>query len=169
MIYLAKLNDNYVNKEVFDKVAQPLSELFTKFDIEHEILEERDSYSRMFSFERELFVVSAEQYIQLTMVYNHFAIVQQIDMTKVMPEMFTRIEDKQTAVVQKSDTYNSHCEVHIPGSALSLYNETLLLEDSCTDALQSEIDNGWRIIACCPQAQRRPDYILGRYNPERTV
>ncbi len=169
MIYLAKLTDNYVSEDTYKQIAQPLSELLTEFDIEHEISDPSTSYGRMVKLKNEVFIVSAEQYIRLTMLYNHFAIVQQIDMTKVMPEMFTRIEDKQTAVVQKSDTYNSHCEVHIPGSALSLYNDTLLLEDCCTDALQSELDNGWRIIACCPQAQRRPDYILGRYNPERTV
>jgi hypothetical protein len=62
--------------------------------------------------------------------------------------------------------YNQHCEVHIPGPLLATYNETLLLEDSCTDALQDALNNGWRMVAVCPQSQRRPDYILGRYNPD---
>lgn len=36
-----------------------------------------------------------------------------------------------------------------------------------TDVLQEQIAKGWRIIAACPQPdQRRPDYILGRFNPE---
>jgi len=62
--------------------------------------------------------------------------------------------------------FNNRVEVHMPGQALSMYNETLLMEDSCTDALQNELANGWRIIAVCPQPdQRRPDYVLGRYNP----
>lgn len=62
--------------------------------------------------------------------------------------------------------FNNRVEVHMPGQALSIYNETLLMEDSCTDALQNELANGWRIIAVCPQPdQRRPDYVLGRYNP----
>jgi hypothetical protein len=35
--------------------------------------------------------------------------------------------------------------------------------DSCTDSIQQDLDNGWHILAICPQAgQRRPDYILGR-------
>lgn len=33
----------------------------------------------------------------------------------------------------------------------------------CTDALQSDLDDGWHILAICPQpGQRRPDYILGK-------
>lgn len=64
------------------------------------------------------------------------------------------------------DQYNAKCEVHMPGNALMTYNVTMLLEDSCTDALQQEMDKGWRIIAACPQPDsRRPDYILGRYDP----
>lgn len=66
--------------------------------------------------------------------------------------------------------YNQTCEVHMPGQALSTYNELMLAEDSCTDALQRSLDDGWRIIAACPQPDaRRPDYVLGRYNPAREV
>lgn len=62
--------------------------------------------------------------------------------------------------------FNQKCEVHMPGQALATHNETMLLEDSCTDVLQGQLDLGWRIIAACPQPnQRRPDYILGRFNP----
>ena len=62
--------------------------------------------------------------------------------------------------------YNTKCEVHMPGQTLSNYNDILLLEDACSDALQSSLRDGWRIIAACPQPnQRRPDYILGRFNP----
>lgn len=67
----------------------------------------------------------------------------------------------------ENPSYNNKCEVSMPGQALAMYNETLLLCDACTDKLQQELSNGWRIIAACPQPdQRRPDYILGRYNPE---
>lgn len=35
--------------------------------------------------------------------------------------------------------------------------------DYCTVALQDDLDDGWHILAICPQpGQRRPDYILGR-------
>lgn len=62
--------------------------------------------------------------------------------------------------------FNEHCEVHLPGNLLATYNDTLLLEDACTDALQGALNSGWRMIAVCPQSQRRPDYILGRFNPD---
>lgn len=62
--------------------------------------------------------------------------------------------------------FNNKCDVHVPGMGLMLINRTMLLEDSCTDALQLHLTDGWRIIAACPQGdQRRPDYILGRYEP----
>ncbi|QBQ72395.1 hypothetical protein CPT_MTx_089 [Serratia phage MTx] len=65
--------------------------------------------------------------------------------------------------------WNHKCDIHMPGMALMTINQTMLMEDSCTDALQDAIDQGWRIIAACPQPdKRRPDYILGRYNPEHS-
>lgn len=66
--------------------------------------------------------------------------------------------------------FNHSCNVYMPGNAMLMFNETLLLEDHCTDALQEALNKGWRIIAACPQPdQRRPDYILGRYNPNNLV
>ena len=75
-------------------------------------------------------------------------------------------EKRVTLSVPAASNYNTKCEVHMPGQALSMYNDIRLLEDSCTDELQSAITEGWRIIAACPQPdQRRPDYILGRFDP----
>lgn len=58
--------------------------------------------------------------------------------------------------------FNDKCQQEQPGPNLLNVNETLLMEDACTDALQENLENGWRIIAVCPQPQRRPDYVLGR-------
>ena len=58
--------------------------------------------------------------------------------------------------------FNEKCQQEQPGPNLLNVNETLLMEDACTNALQENLDNGWRIIAVCPQPQRRPDYVLGR-------
>ena len=45
-------------------------------------------------------------------------------------------------------------------------NEVHVLEDSCTDNIQELLDSGWRILACCVQpGGRRPDYVVGRFNP----
>lgn len=70
-------------------------------------------------------------------------------------------------VLAEHDYFNRKVGVHLSGNALSLYNELMLAEDCCTDELQHRLDEGWRIIAACPQPQRRPDYILGRINPSR--
>ena len=58
--------------------------------------------------------------------------------------------------------FNEKCQQEQPGPSLLNVDETLLMEDACTDALQENLDNGWRILAVCPQPQRRPDYVLGR-------
>lgn len=66
--------------------------------------------------------------------------------------------------------YNERCEVHMPGQALSTYNVVRLLENLCSDELQKSLDDGWRIIAACPQPDaRRPDYILGKYDLTRDI
>lgn len=53
--------------------------------------------------------------------------------------------------------------IHVPNNVLSFIDEVTYLEDSCTNVLQDHLDQGWRMLAVCPpNAQRRPDYILGR-------
>jgi hypothetical protein len=64
--------------------------------------------------------------------------------------------------------YNEKVEVYTPGMGLMLFNSVMLAEDACSDQLQTHLDEGWKIIVACPQPnQRRPDYILGRYDPDR--
>ena len=99
-----------------------------------------------------------------------------IELTEVKPlvvkvniaEHLSAMAEKQLNIqVPSRNEYNNRCEVHMPGQALSLYNDMKLLEDSCTDVLQEALNEGWRIIAACPQpGQRRPDYILGRFDPK---
>lgn len=62
---------------------------------------------------------------------------------------------------------NERVKVVVPGPALLLYDAVQVLHDACTDHLQSQLYEGWRILAICVQPdQRRPDYVLGRVNPE---
>ena len=81
------------------------------------------------------------------------------------------IKDKVNNLVKtladvEGRNFNTKCNVHVGGGLLVTFNELKLREDTCTDALQVELNDGWRIIAICVQSdQRRPDYILGRYNP----
>lgn len=68
------------------------------------------------------------------------------------------------------NTFNTKCNLHAGGAALSQYNQTMLCEDICTDTLQSKLHEGWRILAVCVQPdQRRPDYILGKFVPQEEV
>ena len=54
-------------------------------------------------------------------------------------------------------------QITIPDIGLMVINEVTHLDDCCTDELQKHLDCGWRLLAVCPpNAQRRPDYILGR-------
>jgi hypothetical protein len=53
--------------------------------------------------------------------------------------------------------------VQVPHIGLLHVNEVRLEENCCTDRLQTLLDEGWRLLCVCPpNAQRRPDYILGR-------
>jgi hypothetical protein len=62
------------------------------------------------------------------------------------------------------EAFRAH-QVHLPGNELLEIDEVQIVENACTENLQGELDQGWRIIAVCPLAgQRRPDYVLGRYS-----
>lgn len=61
-------------------------------------------------------------------------------------------------------------QIHVPNIGLLAINEVECLDDACTDVLQEKLDKGWSILAVCPpNAQRRPDYIIGRSNPGRKI
>ncbi|QJB22063.1 hypothetical protein XccvBFoX7_gp05c [Xanthomonas phage FoX7] len=62
--------------------------------------------------------------------------------------------------------HNHHTNTHISNNVMTSFNQVLLMEDACTDKLQVQLNEGWRVIAVCPQAARRPDYILGKFNPD---
>lgn len=113
--------------------------------------------------------VTGEHFLLLAECYN-VIVKSVVTKTVNIAAAFQHLAEKPQEILKGAggDTYNQKCEVHMPGQALSVYNEVMLLEDTCTDALQLELTKGWRIIAACPQPdQRRPDYILGRFNPEK--
>lgn len=54
----------------------------------------------------------------------------------------------------------------LPNIGLLSIDEVTWRDDVCTQAIQSLLEEGWRIIAVCPpNGARRPDYILGRTKP----
>ena len=119
-------------------------------------------------FVNDVSIVDDEKLLKLTVENVKFSVVESINLNVDVTQQIVEMAEKPIKITQDSgDNYfNSKCEVHMPGMALSMYNEVRLLEDCCTDALQGHLIDGWRIIAACPQPdQRRPDYILGRFNP----
>ena len=141
-------------------------------DVGFVILEEYDpkeDASYQYFTKENTYTLSKDQIFILTLADIPFKIKQTIDVSINITEQLMVLAEKPVKLIQEGgggNTYNSRCEVSMPGHTLALYNECLLLEDSCTDDLQVQLNSGWRIIAACPQPdQRRPDYILGRFNP----
>lgn len=59
--------------------------------------------------------------------------------------------------------FNTKVGVHISDLGMLNVRHVIWLEDACTQELQRHLDEGWRILAVCPQPNsRRPDYVLGR-------
>lgn len=66
-----------------------------------------------------------------------------------------------------TNSFNTKVGVHISDLGLLAVRHVDWLEDACTQELQRKLNDGWRILAVCPQPDsRRPDYILGRNEPE---
>ena len=60
---------------------------------------------------------------------------------------------------RERDTINN---IVIPNVSLFAVRKLKVLENECTDEVQSWLDQGWRIVAVCPPNDtRRPTYILG--------
>lgn len=81
--------------------------------------------------------------------------------------IINKLQEKMQTIDSGMDFFNKKCQVHIGGSHLLLINELILEEDCCTDHLQSLLDEGWRIVSVNHQEARRPDYVLGKYNPAK--
>ena len=76
-----------------------------------------------------------------------------------------RLEAVNSQTVEYPGGWNDVTSSPLSGTHLLQINDLMLLQDACTDELQHTLDKGWRLIAVCPQEQRRPDYVLGRHNP----
>lgn len=102
--------------------------------------------------------------------YSILECVQPSTAPDILQELLLTVESKVerlvTTISNANKDFNTKCDVHVGGGLIATFNEICLKEDTCTDLLQTTLAEGWRIIAVCVQPdQRRPDYILGRYNP----
>lgn len=133
--------------------------------------DESESYTRKYLADTEL-VLTKEELLELTLagLMPKFEVIRRIENNVDITQQLIDVAEKPIKLIQETsngDTYNNKCEVHMPGNAMALYNELLLREDSCTDEIQAALNAGWRLLAVCPQPDsRRPDYILGRFNPD---
>lgn len=91
-------------------------------------------------------------------------IMDTLDPAKAVSAMLERVELAALRLenYEERPGFNERANSPISGPHLHSLNRLLLLENCCTDELQSALDAGWRIIAVCPQEARRPDYVLGR-------
>ncbi len=63
----------------------------------------------------------------------------------------------------------SNAQIHFNTATLHMIKYIWVVEDACTDSIQSLLEKGAIILAVCPQGNRRPDYIMGRINREDFV
>lgn len=86
----------------------------------------------------------------------------ELDVMNMMQGVAEKIEDAMSRF-DKQIEFNQRCEVHVPNLGLLNVNNLAYATDYCTESLQDRLQEGYRILAVCPQPdQRRPDYILGR-------
>ncbi len=85
-------------------------------------------------------------------------------------EMYKKFNRVIEDITNKIDTISNcnfspdvHCNVNVPNLGLLQVREVTYRIDFCTEELQEMLNDGWMILAVCPQSgQRRPDYILGK-------
>ena len=97
------------------------------------------------------------------------AITNQFELEQTSPSALLYLADQIEKLVSRIDLYspenqfNEKCSVHISNVGLLSIRTVKIAYDYCTDTLQADLNEGWKILAICPQPDsRRPDYILGR-------
>ena len=134
--------------------------------------------------------IPVEEYVELFYEYGksiHMNIVDRIEIPykqkvlsdtdnientmKLIQQSVTLFEKQMEGLKEiSSHHYNLKCNSPLADNYLMSVNQTMLLEDCCSDYLQKHLLEGWRIISICNQPnQRRPDYILGKVIPADEV
>lgn len=82
--------------------------------------------------------------------------------------MVTKMADRKDWDFREEPTFedvkdSKVVHIAIPDLNLMMIGQVEVLVDCCTDELNNWLKGGWRILAVCPpNAQRRPDYVLGK-------
>lgn len=83
----------------------------------------------------------------------------------MLVKLQNRLEDLgiKCTELAKACAAGAAVQIALPDVGLLSIDELDHMNDACTVEVQGRLDKGWRILAVCPpNAQRRPDYILGR-------
>lgn len=84
----------------------------------------------------------------------------------MLVKLADRVGSLETATAERV-AEGSAVTIAIPDIGLMTVRRVDVLCDACTDQLQTYLDNGWRLLAVCPpNAQRRPDYVLGHHSKD---
>lgn len=86
----------------------------------------------------------------------------QMAATKIEAQAQCLYDTNADGIPKVDGVWNNKTQSPVVGTLLHQVNELSLCENFCTDELQGMLNEGWRLIAVCPQESRRPDYILGR-------
>lgn len=123
-----------------------------------EVREERPPYESFITDERGVRALAAAKLsVDLEPGAENTMLVKLQDRIAVLEHGVDRLNMAELAAA------GAVVQVHVPDLPLMLIDEVDYMDDACTVELQSRLNDGWRILAVCPpNAQRRPDYILGR-------
>lgn len=177
--FLKDTPDNYSKKSYYYRPKE-----FQNFsEEEYKIFTESEEFKNLKFFGSQHITMSQEDFIAAKFDANNderlrsestFKVNAQVSATNIfdMIETHTALMTKQFEQLTKLSTQTFNEKVVVPNmdSFISKINQTMLLEDCCTDYLQQHLSKGWRIIAICPQPnQRRPDYVLGKILDEEEL
>lgn len=92
----------------------------------------------------------------------------ELSLTAQLIKRIDNLEDKIASKVFTAQQKQLH--FHNDTEFLHSIDEVDLLEDGCTWDLQRKLNDGFHILAVCPQRdQRRPDYVLGKSNKKSAL
>lgn len=145
--------------------------------------EERENYEKIYSESEGInlyvvrnsgsYIVDSDLLFSITNDFDTKVLYEVVGTLKDLPssnqskeikvlDSLLRLEEK-LSLFDVAQQFNTRVGVHISDLGLLNIKEVDVIEDSCTDVLQEWLNEGWRIIAVCPQPnKRRPDYIVGR-------
>lgn len=84
----------------------------------------------------------------------------------MLVKLADRVEALSAATAERVAN-GSAVTIAIPDIGLMTMRSITVLSNSCTDEVQRYLNEGWRLLAICPpNAQRRPDYVLGHHDKD---